>query len=119
MTKEFEVAEPNAPQLKAENGAQAFDPDTTFYVYWDKNGNEHNEIPISKSEPIATSENPVGWYNYTTANWANIVTRNDGLETYYVWIPRYAYKLDQVSQRSYVKFLKGTSQEVERNKNSR
>ena len=113
MTKKFEVAEPNAPQLKTENGAQAFDSDTTFYVYWDKNGNEHNEIPISMNEPIKTSENSVGWYNYTTANWANIVTRNDGLETYYVWIPRYAYKLDQVSQRSYVKFLKGTSQEVE------
>ena len=109
MTKDFEVAEPNAPQLAAENGAKAFDPDTTFYVYWDNDNNEHNEIPISKPAPIATSENKVGWYNYTIARWANIVTRNDGLETYLVWIPRYAYKLDQTSQRSYVKFLKGTS----------
>jgi len=106
MTKLFETAETNAPQLKNEKGEYAFDKDTTFYVYWDENGIEHNEVPISKDAP---SE----WYDYTSANWANIVTRNNGLETYYVWIPRYAYKLDSTSQRSYVKFLKGTTTKVD------
>ena len=100
MTKVFETAETNAPDVSS------FDKDTTFYVYWDENGIEHNEIPISKDAPKE-------WYDYTTANWANIVTRNDGLETYYVWIPRYAYKLDSTSQRSYVKFLKGTTTKVD------
>ena len=100
MTKVFETAETNVPDVSS------FDKDTTFYVYWDENGIEHNEIPISKDAPKE-------WYDYTTANWANIVTRNDGLETYYVWIPRYAYKLDSTSQRSYVKFLKGTTTKVD------
>lgn len=100
MTKVFETAETNPPDVSA------FDKDTTFYVYWDENGIEHNETPISK-------EAPAQWYDYSTANWANIVTRNDGLETYFVWIPRYAYKLDSTAQRSYVKFLSGTSTKVD------
>lgn len=99
MTKEMEPTEVNPPDLTG------FDPDTTFYVYWDENGIEHSEIPISKSAP---SE----WYNYTYSNWANIVTRNDGLESYYVWIPRYQYALNQTSQRSNVKFILGTSNDT-------
>ena len=31
MTRTIEVAKANAPDLSA------FDPDTTFYVYWDEN----------------------------------------------------------------------------------
>ena len=102
MTRIYEVADVNEPELSS------FDKDTTFYVYWDENGNEHNEIPISKPAPEQ-------WYDYTIASWANIVTRNDGLETYYVWIPRYSYKLDATStpQKSIVKFIKGTSTKVD------
>ena len=100
MTRILEISEPNAPDLSS------FNPDTTFYVYWDKNGNEHSETPISMQAP---SE----WYNYATANWANIVTRNNGTETYFVWIPRYAYKLNNINERSAVKFLKGTSSDID------
>ena len=95
MTKLYETADVNEPELTG------FDPDTTFYVYWDENGVEHNEVPISTHKP------PELWYDYTTRNWANIVTRNNGVETYLVWIPRYQYALDTVSQRTYVKFIKG------------
>ena len=99
MTKKIELTEANPPDLTG------FDKDTTFYVYWDENGVEHNEIPISQ-------EPPQDWYNYTYANWANIVTRNNGLESYYVWIPRYQYSLDQTSQRSNVQFILGTGTET-------
>ena len=99
LTKIYQVAEVNEPDLTG------FDPDTTFYVYWDENGNEHNEIPISKSAPLE-------WYDYTTANWANIVTRNNGVESYFVWIPRYEYQVNSTNQRTYVRFLKGTSTET-------
>ena len=95
MTKLYEVADVNPPDLTG------FDKDTTFYVYWDENGIEHNEIPISQNAPEA-------WYDYGTRNWANIVTRNDGLESYYVWIPRYQYSLNQNTETSSVKFIKGT-----------
>lgn len=100
MTKTLEPTEVNTPKL------DGFDPNTTFYVYYDEDGTEHNEIPISK-------EAPKNWYNYTYSNWANIVTRNDGLETYYVWIPRYQYKLNQTSQKSDVKFILGTINKTE------
>lgn len=95
MTKLYETADNNPPDLTG------FDPDTTFYVYWDENGIEHNEIPISK-------EAPAEWYDYGIASWANILTRNNGVESYFVWIPRYQYALDTVSQRSYVRFIQGT-----------
>ena len=99
FTKKYEVAETNVPDVSQ------FDPDTTFYVYWDEDGKEHNEVPISRAAPSA-------WYDYTTANWANVVTRNNGLEAYFVWIPRYAYALNSTSQRSYIKFLKGTTRDI-------
>ena len=99
MTKELELVEVNAPDLTG------FDKNTTFYVYYDSEGNEHNEIPISEDPPA-------DWYNYSYSRWANIVTRNDGLENYLVWIPRYQYRLDQTSQRSNVKFIQGTGTEV-------
>lgn len=94
MTKQLLPAEVNEPELSA------FDQDTTFYVYWDKDGNEHNEVPISM-------EPPENWYNYTFSNWANIVTRNNGVETYLVWIPRYEYMLDATSEKSNINFIKG------------
>lgn len=99
MTKKFELTEANPPDLTG------FDKDTTFYVYWDENGIEHNEIPISQ-------EPPENWYNYTYSEWANIITRTNGLESYYVWIPRYQYLLDQTSERSNVQFILGTGTET-------
>jgi len=96
MTKVYKPAVVNAPELKQ------FNQDTTFYVTYDENGNEHSTIPISEQEPE-------DWYEYGEARWANIVTRNNGLETYYVWIPRYEFILDQTNQRSTVQFIEGTS----------
>lgn len=100
MTKLYEAADINEPELKG------FDPDTTFYVYWDEKGNEHNEIPIREKAPEQ-------WYDYGVQRWANIVSRNNGLESYFVWIPRYQYALDGVSERSYVKFIKGTGRQTD------
>ncbi len=98
MTKVLEPTEVNSPDLTG------FNPQTTFYVYYDADGTEHSDIPISEDPP----EN---WYNYTYSNWANIVTRNNGAESYFVWIPRYQYKLNQTNQRAEVKFILGTRTE--------
>ena len=91
--------EANAPDLTG------FDKETTFYVYWDEQGNEHNEIPISE-------EPPENWYDYTDSRWANIVTRNNGASAYFVWIPRYQYRVNSTTQRTDVRFLKGTDTNV-------
>ena len=79
-----------------------FDKDSTFYVTYDENDNEYSTIPISE-------ETPIGWYNYDEAEWANIVVRNNGGETYYTWIPRYEFfVVGGGTQRSEVKFITGT-----------
>ena len=100
MTKECKLAKVNKPDLKE------FDQDTTFYVTYTTNEQgeveEYSTVPINKDEPE-------DWYDYGDSRWANIVTRNNGLETYYVWIPRYEFKLDQTSQRSNINFIEGTS----------
>ena len=96
MTKKCKQAIINKPEFTG------FNQETTFYVTYDENENEHSTIPIS-------SESPQDWYDYGESKWANIVTRNNGLETYYTWIPRYEFKLDHTSQRSNINFLDGTS----------
>lgn len=95
MTKQLKMTIANAPDLTGLN------PDTTFYVYWDSEGNEHSDIPISQDPPTE-------WYNYTYSKWANIVTRNNNLETYFVWIPRYQYCVDSISERTKIEFIKET-----------
>lgn len=95
MTKLYSAADVNEPDLTG------FDEYNTFYVWWDENGIEHNETPISKAAPAE-------WYDYSVRSWANIVTRNNGTDSYFVWIPRYEYALDTVTQRTYVRFIKGT-----------
>ena len=95
MTKEYNSPVVNDPDLSG------FNPYTTFYVTYDENGNEHSTIPI-------TEEAPANWFDYGSSQWANIVTRNNEGETYYVWIPRYEFKLDQANQRSMVRFIQGT-----------
>ena len=99
MTKNYSPAVVNAPDLSG------FNKDTTFYVTYDDNGKETSTTPISQAVPQY-------WYEYGESKWANIVTRNNGLETYYTWIPRYAFTLDQTNQKSTIKFITGTSTEA-------
>ncbi len=91
-TQDLVLEEPDRPDTRS------FDQSTTFYVWWDEAGNEHNETPLNKPAP----EN---WYKYSSGRWANIVSRNNGEETYYIWIPRYEYKLNSIKQRSEIRFV--------------
>ena len=100
MTKVYSPAVVNEPDLSG------FNKDTTFYVTYDDNENEHSTVPI-------TEQAPSDWYEYGESRWANIVTRNNGLETYYTWIPRYQFTLDQTNQRSTVKFISGITTQTD------
>lgn len=60
-----------------------FDKSSTYYVVYDKNGNESIAGRMDKiSEPI-------GWYNYEDKIWANLVTVNENNVIYWTYIPRY------------------------------
>lgn len=70
-----------------------FDKTKTYYVAW----NENTEKTAYNSDEKKMSENvePDNWYDYTsgTNHWANIKTTGGGNDCYWVWIPRYAYKV--------------------------
>ena len=83
----------NEPDVSA-----GFVKENTRYLYQDSNG---NLIPGN----WITDAAPNDWYSYNDSQWANIYVENNGLESYYVWIPRYVYKLDQTTQRSDIKFI--------------
>ena len=77
------IKTPNAPILTADN-QESLTP-----VKW----NSSNDI-------ITTDKNDSSWYNYSTNIWANARTTN---ESYFVWIPRYAYRIIYYSDSTYKK----------------
>lgn len=89
----LEKVEPNQPDVSG------FNKNLTYYVTYDESGNETSNIPIGE-------EMPEGWYNYDEQKWANIVVRQNGVESYYTWIPRYEYKVDTANEKSNVQFIK-------------
>ena len=62
-------------------------------VYWDDNG---QEVDVTK-------DNQENWYNYSEQKWANAKTI-DG--SYWVWIPRYEYKINSNDKTINVKFIR-------------
>lgn len=102
------------PRIKGEytlvDGLYLNKPDTTGlikektrYLYLDDN---ENLVPGN----WITDEEPAKWYNYKTQEWANIYVESNGIENYYVWIPRYCYKIDTENsvtgnERMDVKFI--------------
>ena len=94
-TTEYEYPVPNEPDLSGFNKA------VTFYVEYDAQGKETSTKPVTQTAPA-------NWYDYGESRWANIVVRANGQEVYYVWIPRYEFKLNQDDQRSTVKFIPAT-----------
>ncbi|NLM63225.1 MAG: hypothetical protein GX190_02785, partial [Mollicutes bacterium] len=72
-------------------------------IKWDEELNE-----------IATTEEDEQWYDYNEKRWANVKTA-DG--SYWVWIPRYAYKITSGYHTNNagtieIKFLKETTNEA-------
>ena len=59
-----------------------------------------------KGEIIKTKKEDKDWYSYENKKWANAETQDGSL---WVWIPRYAYKINKENQTTDVVFLIGTS----------
>ncbi len=81
-----------------------FNPEYTYYVTYDENGNEiiGNNI---------LGKVPKDWFDYENKKWANIVVINEEIEskTYLVWVPRYAYKIDKSNKKSDVRFVNNSN----------
>ena len=84
-----------------------FNKSETFYVTWNLESSPY-EVEDKKSLNQTAPEN---WYDYTEGinKWANIKTTGGDNECYWVWIPRYAYKVPSKTTEGTidVKFLKG------------
>ena len=60
----------------------------------------------AKGEVQASNENDTQWYDYNSKKWANSQTEDGSM---WVWIPRYAYRVDKTNQKFDVVFLIGTT----------
>ena len=67
---------------------------------------EPTDSTEGKDEKVSDSSKN-DWYNYSEKKWANAKTTNDG--SMWVWIPRYAYKINKSNQTFDVIFLVGTT----------
>jgi len=90
----------NAPDI---NG---FNKENTYYVAWDLTSSPYT---IQETNNL-TQTPPSNWYDYTQGvnHWANVKTTGGGNDCYWVWIPRYAYKVptrSSTAQTIDVKFL--------------
>ena len=104
VTKNIKTTKINKPDLSG------FEETVTYYVLYDKEGNETIGERVKKDG----SNMPNDWYNYGESRWANIVIKgkdDNGNETstYFTWIPRYQFKLDQQNKKSIVEFIDGKS----------
>ena len=88
--EEIKVNIPNKPRLKQGMTAIKF--------------NEPTQDSIGTV--IETNENDSTWYNYEEKKWANARTEDGSM---WVWIPRYAYRINEENKTVDVVFLQGTS----------
>ena len=87
-----------------------FNPSNTYYVTYDKEGNENIAGRMDKISA------PIGWYDYEEKIWANLVTVNDSDVTYWTYIPRYEYDISGVYNAKNlvdVKFISKTQTEAD------
>ena len=94
----------NTPKLGANMDLVVFAKDRNEWIV------DSTNTGYSYKEQTGTTENG------GTSEWANAkVTTQVGdqtIESYFVWIPRYAYKIDSTNQTIDIKFIKGTGKET-------
>ena len=66
---------------------------------------EPTDSTEGKDEKVSDSSKN-DWYNYSEKKWANVQTEDGSM---WVWIPRYAYKINKSNQTFDVVFLVGTT----------
>ena len=91
----------NAPDISG------FNKSNTYYVSWDLKSSPYQ----INEETNLNGVSPNNWYDYTAGvnHYANIKTTGGGNDCYWVWIPRYAYKVptrSSAAETIEIKFLK-------------
>jgi len=67
-----------------------FDKNNTYIELYDSTTQTFTEVKLADAD-LSTVNNSNQWYDYSKQQWANVKTTGNGLESWWVWIPRYAY----------------------------
>jgi len=87
----------NTPKIDESQGMKLVTFDRTTKTW-------KEDVTNSDYEYIAGT----GTADNTSSRWANAIVTGDGIDSYFIWIPRYAYKIDTTNQKIDVKFIQGT-----------
>ena len=86
----------NTPKLGNDMELVVYDEETQKWV------KDETNSAYSYKEQTGTTENG------GTSEWANAKVTKNGVESYFVWIPRYEYKIDEGNKTIDVKFISTT-----------
>ena len=102
--------EQSATVANIEVDVSGFNPSTTKYVTYNDAGEETIGNTITIKADGTADNTPQNWYDYSKKKWANLVTENNGLKSYWTYIPRYQYKMSDWTYYTDpdVQFLKTT-----------
>ena len=84
---------------------EGFDRNYTYIEYFDKTTNTFTEGPNLASANLEEEYNNTNWYDYSNKVWANVKTVANGIESWWVWIPRYAYKMNETNEEVDIIFV--------------
>ena len=82
-----------------------FNQDYTYIELYDKETDTFTQEVNLKEANLETINNDSKWYDYQNKIWANIKTTGNGLEAWWVWIPRYAYYVNEASKEVEIIFI--------------
>lgn len=89
QSTEFAYYIPNVKGFDKENTyLEIYDKETDQFVKEEKLANINNLTQFSKNNC---------WFDYDNNIWANIKIVKNGIETWWVWIPRYAFRIEGTS----------------------
>ncbi len=96
IDKESDVIQVGEEYYYAPN-MKGFSSKDTYLVYYTNDFSEEKDVPVEEyiadGEPAKIEENYT-LHDYGNAIWANAKTLANNLESWWVWIPRYAYKIN-------------------------
>ena len=76
---------------------EGFDKDNTYIELYDsETGTFAEEIKLADAD-LSTINNDKKWYDYENQVWANVKTNANGIEAWWVWTPRYAYRIQDLT----------------------
>ena len=82
-----------------------FDRKYTYIELYDETSNTYYDEQLLDTANLTTINNENKWYDYSKRIWANVKTTANGLECWWVWIPRYAYNVSEGSQEIEIIFI--------------